>query len=261
MDSNSRDVIFTKFVDGSSRRSFIPTVLLRNGPSAFPDGTLLPGNGPGNTTRSKNIEQLLQAGTKFTLAMRTTPWFKEAIIRCHKAMELPRHWSVAHELHGMKGRYVAVKYDIGNGVAKEKCVNVMAYRNSAQATVEINLLLQNLGKFMTAENNGKRVSESLWRTVRPFVSCNTWNHEDAAGWSFNQDAIDRYKKTAGGFTLLKTCTTSLLYHQRNVIEMGFDWLKNEVKGSGFSFRKRRSRECCLQGFLIRCCVRPYTTWS
>lgn len=91
-------------------------------------------------------------------------------------MELPQHWRVVRELCGMKGRHVAVKYDIGNGVTKEKRVNVMVYRNSAQATVEINLFMQNSSKFMTAKNNGEQVDESLWRTVRPFVSCNTRNH-------------------------------------------------------------------------------------
>ena len=101
----------------------------------------------------------------------------------------------------MKGRHIAVKYDIGNGVAKKKSVNVMVYGNNAQATVEINLLMQNLGKFMIAENNGEPVGESLRRTVRSFVPCNTRNHEDAKEWSFNQDAIS-YKKLAGTFTVL-----------------------------------------------------------
>ena len=52
--------------------------------------------------------------------MRSKPWLEEGINRYHEEIEHPRHWSVVHELHGMKGRHVAVKYDIGNDVAKKK---------------------------------------------------------------------------------------------------------------------------------------------
>ena len=58
----------------------------------------------------------------------------------------------------------------------KKRANVMTHSNSAKGTVEINLLMQDLGEFMVAKNAGDQVDESLWRTVRPFVSCNTWNH-------------------------------------------------------------------------------------
>ena len=233
MDSNSRDVIFTKFVDGSipdvrSFQPFFAEMVRRHFP--MERFCLVMDRGYDSI---KIIEQLLQANTKFTLAMRSTPWLKDEIVRCHEEIELPQHWSVKHEMYGMKSRYVVIKYDIGNGVTQEKRVNVMTYKNSERATAEISNLMQNLGEFMVAKNAGDQVDESLWRTVRPFI---TNDHEDEKGWSFNQEAIKKYKHLAGGFTLLTNMydqpwPTLDLYRQRNVIEMGFDWLKNEVKGS------------------------------
>ena len=108
----------------------------------------------------------------------------------------------------------------------------MTYKNSERATAEISNLMQNLGEFMVAKNAGDQVDESLWRTVRPFI---TNDHEDEKGWSFNQEAIKKYKQLAVASLLTnmydQPWPTLDLYRQRNVIEMGFDWLKNEVKGS------------------------------
>ena len=67
----------------------------------------------------------------------------------------------------------------------------MTYKNSERATADISNLTQNLGEFMVAKNAGDQVDESLWRTVRPFI---TNDHEDEKGWRFNQEAI---KNTSG----------------------------------------------------------------
>ena len=71
MNSNSRDVIFTKFVDGSildfrTFQPFFAEMVRRNFP--MERFSLVMNQGHDSI---KIIEQLLHAGTKFTLAMRT----------------------------------------------------------------------------------------------------------------------------------------------------------------------------------------------
>ena len=95
----------------------------------------------------------------------------------------------------------------------------MAYKNNERATAEINNLMQNPGEFMVAKNAGDQMDESLWRTVCHFI---TNDHEDEKGWSFNQEAIKKYKQLADGFTLLTNMydpprPTLDLYRRRNVV--------------------------------------------
>ena len=89
MDSNFRDVIFAKFVDGSILdvrlfQPFFAEMVRRH--FSMERFCLVMDRGYDLT---KIIEQLFQANSKFTLAMRSTPWPKDEIVCCYEEIELP----------------------------------------------------------------------------------------------------------------------------------------------------------------------------